>query len=612
MDTSPRDDLLAAESAAGPSEAKESVLPEPTAFAEPSAPPDSPAPLDSADSPDSSVSEESSTPSPERSVDPLLAQVRFAASLSAATADKQQVQDQRHATMLRAETVVAAFERAVEDGVATRAHAAHAEIAALRKESAGAFTRAMQRRVAETERRYAELSQWQHWSDNQRRRQLCESIEELSGSGLHPDAIATRVREAQAEWSRLDAAEGHAAHGQPIHGWARRFHAACRRVLEPAKSYFKKRQELRKTQAQSVSSSLEQANAIPADSSDWPLIARTRHAIVDALRALDRIDPRERKTLAKNLKTALLALDARLSTHHAEIERAKSALIAEAQTLAADEAHRGAAAAGRALQQRWRDIGNGRRDRDQAQWRAFRTALDAVFGKLDAERSQRTARDADSRVRAEALCAELEQVAKADARPQRSTVSRIETEWDSLRVRDESLQRRFRAAQGALRDAGMRHERATRRDPYETWLTRYALCLAAEGSTETADDLRVAWDAAPRGEIAASALSERFENALRSHADGAPVSNESDADALREVLIRLEIFAGLESPREDHERRRELQVERLSARMRGAAATTPHQELAELLTQWTQVGLASSELDARLRRDLAAAIETLP
>jgi hypothetical protein len=544
-----------------------------------------------------------------------LAQARFAASLNAVNAKKQQAQEQRDAVATRAEAAVAAFESAVEEGIAARAHAAHAELATLRKESAGAFTRTLQRRVTEAERRYAELSQWQHWSDNQRRRQLCDTIEQLTGSGLHPDAIATRVREAQIEWTRLDAAEGHAGQGQAAHGWARRFHAACRHALEPAKSYFKKRQELRKTHAQAITTSLEQASAIPADSSDWPLIARTRHAVVDALRALDRIDPRERKVLAKNLKAALTAIDARLSAHHSEIERTKSALIAEAQALAADESNRNSAAAGRALQQRWRDVGNGRRDRDQAQWKVFRAALDAVFGKLDAERSQRVEKEAGSRVRAETLCAELEEVGKSDARPQRSAVARIETEWDSLRIRDESLQRRFRAAQGALRDAGMRHERASRRAPYETWLARYALCRAAEESAGADEDLRASWDAALRGEIAVAALASRFESSMRNRADQTSTQSteaEADVDEQREVLIRLEIFAGVESPREDHDRRRELQVERLSARMRGASAATPHDELAELLTRWTELAPTPADLDERLRRDLAAAIETLP
>ena len=74
----------------------------------------------------------------------------------------------------------------------------------------------------------------------------------------------------------------------------------------------------------------------------------------------------------------------------------------------------------------------------------------------------------------------------------------------------------------------------------------------------------------------------------------------------------MEIFAGLESPQDDRDRRRELQVERLSARMRGGAAMTPHQELTDLLSRWTTLAPASAALDARLSRNLAAAVETLP
>lgn len=514
----------------------------------------------------------------------------------------------REAAALRAEQAVAAFESAVNEGVVARAHAAHAEIATLRKTSEPAFSRALQRRVGEAERRYAQLSQWQHWSDNQRRRQLCESIEQLSGTGLHPDAIATRVREAQGEWSRLDAAEGHAgAHAD--HGWSRRFHAACRRALEPAKSYFKKRQELRKAHAQEITSALESVRALPDGSQDWPLIAKTRHAVVDALRSLDRIDPHERKVLAKNLKAALTSLDARLDSRYAEIEKQKAALIAEAEALSAGEMPRNAAATARALQQRWRDAGNGRRDRDQAQWKVFRAALDAMFGKLDAERSERTTRDTEARSRASTLCAELEEIAKAATAPQRAAVAKIENDFDALRVRDEGLLRRFRAAQASLRDAGMRRERSNRRGPYEAWLARYALCRAAERAEQSIDDLKAAWETAPNSDVATSALATRFESALQQSGETAGDADETEH---REVLIRIEIFAGLESPQDDRDRRRALQVERLSARMRGGAATTPHQELIELLSRWTELEPASAELDARLHRDLAAALETLP
>jgi hypothetical protein len=164
-----------------------------------------------------------------------------------------------------------------------------------------------------------------------------------------------------------------------------------------------------------------------------------------------------------------------------------------------------------------------------------------------------------------------------------------------------------------LREAGARIERASRRAPYEAWLARYRLCRSAERALDAADALRVKWDAAPSGDIASATLSARFEAVANSDVVSTDAA-EDDDEAFRDVLIRLEIFAGLESPREDHELRRALQVERLSARLRGAAAAAPpDQELATLLELWSELAPpASPALDARLERDLAAAIETLP
>ncbi|MET0230054.1 MAG: DUF349 domain-containing protein [Rhodanobacteraceae bacterium] len=525
---------------------------------------------------------------------------------TARTRDPQE-DARREAIMQKFEEAVSAFEAAVEAGVVARAHAAHAELGALRKAAGSGVARGVQRRLADAERQYEELSRWQHWSDNQRRRQLCESIEALTGSGLHPDAIATRVREAQTEWSRLDAAEGHAEANHAMHGWARRFHAACRHALEPAKSYFKKRQEVRKGHSQAIATALADARTIPSDSTDWPAIAKARHAVVDALRALDRVDPHERKTFARDLKATLTALDERVSSRHSEVEHAKSALIAEAQALTAGELPRGAVAAARALQERWRGTGNGRRDRDQAQWKTFRAALDAVFGKLDAERTERTARDAGARSRAAELVGEIEAIAKDDALPQRATIARIGNEWDALGVRDDALVRRYRAAHAALRDGDLRRDRASRRNPYDAWFARYRLCRAVEKRERAADDVRADWESAPAGDIAVSALAARFDAAL----NGNDIAPEDGDSAHRDVLIRIEIFAGLESPPEDHERRREVQIERLSARMRGGATSTAQQELAALLHQWTVLA-PSPALDARFDRAFAAAIGTLP
>lgn len=537
-------------------------------------------------------------------VNALLAQVRFNASLDSANAERQQQRERQQALFARIEAALAPLAEALEAGASGRAHTLKAEIDELRRQSEAPLPRALMQRLAAAEQRHAELSRWQHWADGQRRRQLCEEIEALAEAGLHPDAVAARVRDAQTEWTRLDAIEGPEAarHG----GLSRRFHAACRNALAPARAYFKKRHELRESQAQRIGEVLERATASGGDGADGSAVIAARREIVAALRDLDRVEPRERKALAERLKNGLTTLDARIAARDEEIAAAKRNLIARAEALTQPTLQRGAVAAARELQQQWQTIGSGRRDRDQAQWKAFRAALDAVFGRLDAERAERSARDAEARGQAEALCAELETLAADAANADRTAASRIEKAWGALDRVDDGLRKRFDAARALLRTAAEQRERGVRQARFAHWLARYRLCREAEQGGGAADSLRERWNATEATDVAGAALNERFDRAASSDIAVA------DEDTARTAVIELEMLAGVDSPEEDRERRRILQVERLSARMRGGAAASPQQELVALLARWTGLGAADTAFDRRLERALAATLETLP
>ena len=537
-------------------------------------------------------------------VAPLLAQARFAASLDEARTAQRLQREQQQALLQELGQVLDECDAALERGASAAAHAAHAKIESLRARIEAALPKMLADRLHAVETRHAELSRWQFWADNERRRQICEDIEAAAAASLHPDAVAAKVRDAQVEWSRLDAVEGPRGRGGEL---TRRFHAACRAALAPAQAYFHKRKELRQTHAGAIEQVLAQVAALDAENTDWPAITGLRRDTVQALRELDRVEPRARKLLAQRLKDALTALDARVRSRDAAVEQAKAALIAQATALA-DELPRGAVASARELQQRWQASGTGRRARDQAQWKTFRAALDRVFERLDAERVQRGAQDAESKAQAEALCTELESLASTGSVPERGAVARIVEGWNALRPRDEALARRFAAAQERLHEAGRAQQRRQRHLRFEQWQQRDALCRAAELAAEPAGELRSRWLAAGGGGIAAAALEQRFESAL-AHS---PLPS-ADADASRALLLELELLAGIEATAEDREQRRELQVARLAARMRGTAALSPADEVATLLERWSALGSpADDALDARFRQALASALETLP
>ena len=537
---------------------------------------------------------------------PLLAQARMASSIDEVNADALRQRAHQQDLLAQLAEALTAVEAGIEAGASVQAHAAKARADALRARIGGHLPRALARRHAAVEKRHGEISRWQHWADNKRRRQLCEDIEALPGSALHPDAVASSVRDAQSEWTRLDALEARTA-ARPD-GLSRRFHAACRAALAPAQAYFRKRHELRQSHSEQVAALLERVSALPAEYEEWSAIVALRREVVDALRGLDKVPPRERKSLAQRLKDALRDLDTRIAHRDTRIENAKRALIAEAETLGSGELRRGAVAAARELQQRWQHIGNGRRSRDQAQWKMFRAAIDAVFGKLDAERSERSARDADAHAQAQSLCAELESLLESQTPAERGTLVRLQSSWDALGIRDSTLEQRFIEARTRLRESARDIERRRRIGRFLGWLERYRLCRAAESSGAAADDLRARWMAVTPSDIARDALGARFESALT---DAQPRSDT--ADAFRDVLLELELLGGIEPVDEDRERRRSLQVKRLSARLRGDASAAVATEFADLLTRWTALGPApDASLDARLERCVANIIETLP
>ncbi|HEY6939838.1 DUF349 domain-containing protein [Dokdonella sp.] len=539
-------------------------------------------------------------------VAPLIAQARFAASLDEAQAARRQQAEQQRALLGELEAALRDCSAALDAGQSASAHAAKARTDEVRRRIEAPLPKALATQFAAIEARYGELSRWQRWADNQHRQQLCEAIEALPGSGLHPDAVASKVREAQAAWSRLDALEGGSARAGDL---ARRFHAGCRAALAPAQGYFKKRHELRESQAVAIRGVLDRVAAL-ADDGDAPAtVATLRRETIDALRALDRVEPRERKALAQALKSALAALDARIERRDADVERTKAALVAEAEALA-DALPRGAVAAARELQQRWQRAGQGRRARDQAQWTAFRAAIDRVFGKLDAERSERDARDLDARRQAEDICVELEALAAAGAPPDRGAIGRLQAAWDALRPRDEALAQRHAQARERLRELAQREDRARRHARFRAWLDNYRACRALETATISADTARDRWQPVPPADVAAQALQARFDAAQ----SGAPPRGDADLDEqLRDTLVELELLAGLESPAHDLERRRAVQIGRLSARMGGGPTIGPAEELARLLQRWSDGGApGDASLDARFERAVVAAVDLLP
>jgi len=571
----------------------------------------------------------------EAALEAIAAQARFDAALERAQADKEKQREQHQALRRDLDNLVIELEQQLEAGDLNHALTTHARVTNLLE---GLPTLARHdKRLLNAEARLGELKRWQRWSGNERRKQLCEAIEALPALGLHPDAVATRVREARAEWQQLDTLEGDKEPRGSL-GLSRRFQALCAQALKPAQGYFAKRDELRKSHQESIETLLAAEEAQAIDSADLPALAQQRRRVADALRALDGIDPRARKAFAQRLKELLKRIDQRLDQQAADVEAAKQRLIAEAERLATSADAAAAAREVRDLQTRWKAAGNGRRRTDEAQWKAFRGHCDAIFARLDSARRERDEAESVARAQAEALLAELVELVGAASDEQPARRRELEQRWSAADVRDRELQRRWQQQLDAL-DAQQEQVRRRRRNAVLIEaIAGLALCEAIElGQRNPAD-----WQApSPETGALGKALQQRHAAGAAGSAatagasdladpngpaeaptdgDGvaSPAAARSDDDAdsaRRELLVTLEFLATIETPAEDKARRMDLQVARLSQRMSGGQRRSAREELTALLQQWIALGplpaATAAAWQARFRRAFDAALAQL-
>ncbi len=539
------------------------------------------------------------------SIDLLAAQAKVHASLAAATEAAKRERELQRTRLRETEQLVEQYAVRLDAGDVSAAHESHATLAS-KLASLGDTPATLAARVAPLQARYAELAHWQRWSNDQRRQALCAEIEALPGAGLHPDALATRVRAAREEWQRLDAAQGA---GDRESGLARRFNALCHRVLKPTKTYFEKRDAVRRSHADEIKALLQASAALPDDSIDWKSASALRKQLGDALRGLDAVEPRERTELAKRLKEAIATLAARIDGHAAGIESARGRLIERAAALGQGAELRDAARAVRELQREWTALGQGRRAADQRQWNEFRKHCDAVFGKLDAARNERAAADAATRAEADVILAQIEAVHRDAAQPldaSQAALRALAARWQTLPSPERNIEQRYRKAYD---DAARRLQdamRAKRLSRFTSALHKYALLRQLE-SGAVAHAEATSWAASPStADALAQALDTRFDRA-RSAA-----STPTEDAAARARLVELEFLAGVETPDEDRDLRMQHQLQRLASRMRERAGTAPDAELARILTTWFAQAPQTDALERRFALAAQAAVSSLP
>ena len=491
---------------------------------------------------------------------------------------------------------IARFQAAVDAGDTAQAAKIHAGIDTLVADIEH-LPPALHAALAPLREREAELQRWLHWSNNRRRKAICAEIETLSGT--HPDALSNRLRELREEWQRLSTSTA----APPA--LEQRFHGLSHRLLRTARPYFDKREAVRRSHSEEVKQLLARADASSAEDGDSKTMLALRTELSAALRGLDLVDPRERSGFAKRIKAHIDRIGEHIAARDRDVEQAKAALIVRAEKLIETTDARDVAMQARSLQSQWTALGNGRRSTDQKQWRLFRLACDAAFGRLDEQRKEHDEKSAQQRAQAATIVEQLENIAASDAEPDilRTALRDAEAQWQSSS--DRALEHRFREARDAISRSVKEAARKKRLRRFTSALRKYRLVRAVELGRATREALVEEW-------TQIGATNPDFDKALQARFESAS-DDGVDEDRAADALVRLEALAGIESPASERQRRMDLQVRRLSTRMRGGGNQEPDVELASLMAEWFALGQSGdATLDARFERAAQAVIDTLP
>ena len=345
---------------------------------------------------------------------------------------------------------------------------------------------------------------------------------------------------------------------------------------------------------------------IPDVDPDWKAVQRR---VSDAKRewSANRVpDRKPDRSLEGRFSAALKPFERALSTHYKANEVEKRELIDKAAALAGGEITQHVANQAKSLLSAWKLVGIMPRRVDQALWETFNGHLGTIFKHQQAVQREKRRAGFEHVDRAKAISRELRVLAKRDSVDE-AAVQALADEFHALAdfpERDRrGLERDFRASLDATarvqETAGKRRKQAEREERLRLVELCERLEAAVEDPSAASDTLREdvvhAWDASETrvAREMVQRLESRRDAALAHLEAGTGFDLAANEEARRDLLIRMEVAADVDTPPEDKSRRMRYQLENLQAGMTSAGVADRRATLAALEEEWLAAPPAS-------------------
>jgi len=495
---------------------------------------------------------------------------------------------------------------AAEQGFVRKARAIQKELNEKRQQFSD-LPKGMQAKFEEFEQQISKLGDWHEFVVTPKKEALIVQMQQLIGSAIAPDTLATKIHELQDSWKEVS--KGGQQQDETL--W-QQFHQASEQAFAPCKEFFDAQaaeREKNLAKRQDMVNQLQgYLSSYDWNSADWPSVEKTLKVARQEWQLYWPVPRKAGNELQQTFETLMEQLFGKITTEYENNKIAKQQLIEKAQALLESTDTRAAIDATKKMQAEWKAIGKSWYKEDQQLWQDFRQHCDAIFARRNQEMEAANSQRQAIQQQAEALLAKLDGIlaldlaainaAKADIDTIKNDFFALELPRDSANALNAKLNTTLAAIATKVDQERNKAEVQSWKDMFNVCnaIREFELAIIAEKPEATLatqkESLAALIASTPRWPTGSSSIvQQRFAKAENITAQ----DQTKNTELLRTLTIRAEILAGKESPEQDKALRMSYQVQQMQQ-----AFGSRDSSFEPLVMEWIALGGVAAELYVQL------------
>ena len=459
------------------------------------------------------------------------------------------------------------------------------------------------RQMEELDVAIAKLIDWQSYAVLPKKEALVESMQQLVGLDVPPDALAVKIKKLQNEWRELQ----QSGKSEDEDLW-QKFKAFGDEAYEPCKAYFHDLALVRQENLVKRQGVIDQLIAFDAnydwDKADWKVVENVLRTARKEFRDHAPVERAANEPVSAAFDGIADAIFARITAERDKNKAAKEQLIVQVKVLEESADIQQAINGVKRLQAQWKTIGQCHYRDNDALWKAFRQSCDMIFSRKNEQ--DNAAQDVINIAKAEvneliAKVASLESVALEQPQVAASELDTLKTAFGAIENLPEAV------ARAVTRDFYAASEKiestialSQQKNKATVWQQVFALSDAIGRLGLQRQEERELAKIDIESQLADIRWPEGVKQPLRakyeSMIDASVVGEDtlrSNEEALRILCIRAEILTDNASPESDSALRMSYQMSLLKDGIRYQRDT---ETIQALTTDWLCVGAVPADV----------------